>query len=184
MRNPVEKRGCHLGVPEDRDPFAELQVGGDDNAGLFIELADEMEERCPAGFWEWNVSQLINDDAVRLGKLPDYFTSISFCLFLDQSVDEIDCILEPCPFPLIDEGCGHSNGNMGFAGTRATDKDQIMGLLCKLAGAKLFDLRLAHSGGGIVKCGKIPVVWELCDAHLIINGAHPPFDGFRLDQML
>jgi len=38
MRNPVEKRGCHLGISEDRDPFAELQVGGDDDAGLFIEF--------------------------------------------------------------------------------------------------------------------------------------------------
>ena len=32
MCEAVEQRGCHLGIPEDRDPFAELKVGGDDDA--------------------------------------------------------------------------------------------------------------------------------------------------------
>ncbi len=43
MRYPVQERGCHLGIAEDRDPFTELQVGGDDDAGFLIELADEVE---------------------------------------------------------------------------------------------------------------------------------------------
>ncbi len=42
MRDTVQKRGCHLGVAEDRDPFTELQISGDDDAGLLVELADQM----------------------------------------------------------------------------------------------------------------------------------------------
>jgi hypothetical protein len=52
MRNPVEDRGCHFGVPEDRYPFTELQVRGDDGAGFLIELADEVEQQRPAGLWK------------------------------------------------------------------------------------------------------------------------------------
>jgi hypothetical protein len=30
VRKPVEQRGCHLGIAEDAGPFAEGQVGCDD----------------------------------------------------------------------------------------------------------------------------------------------------------
>ena len=33
MGEPVEQRGGHLGVAEDGCPFAEAQIGGDDDAG-------------------------------------------------------------------------------------------------------------------------------------------------------
>ena len=33
----VEKRGGHLGVAEDARPFAEGEVGGDDDGGLLVE---------------------------------------------------------------------------------------------------------------------------------------------------
>ncbi|MNL58589.1 hypothetical protein D3C87_1822370 [compost metagenome] len=39
MREAVEQRGGHLGVTEDAGPFAEAQVGGDDDAGVLVELA-------------------------------------------------------------------------------------------------------------------------------------------------
>ena len=86
MRNPVQERGCHLGIhcpagvclqtlggAKDRHPFSELQICCDDNACLLIKLADEVEQQRPAGFRERDVSQLINDHAVHLGKLADDF---------------------------------------------------------------------------------------------------------------
>src|SRR6185437_5980578 len=39
MGEPVEERGGHLGVTEDRGPPAEGQVGGDDDRGLLIKAA-------------------------------------------------------------------------------------------------------------------------------------------------
>ena len=41
----VEERGRHLGVAEDGGPFAEAQVRGNDDAGAFVKLAEEMEEQ-------------------------------------------------------------------------------------------------------------------------------------------
>ena len=40
---PIEQRGGHLGIAEDRYPFAELEIGRDDDAGCFIEFADQVE---------------------------------------------------------------------------------------------------------------------------------------------
>ncbi|MNU06033.1 hypothetical protein D3C72_2510680 [compost metagenome] len=44
MGKPVEQRGRHLGVAEDACPFAEAQVGRDDDAGVLVKLAQQMEE--------------------------------------------------------------------------------------------------------------------------------------------
>ena len=64
MRHPVEERSCHFGITEDGDPFTELQVGGDNDAGFLVELADEMEQQGTAGFWEWDISQFVDDHTV------------------------------------------------------------------------------------------------------------------------
>jgi hypothetical protein len=45
MGEPVEQRRGHLGVAEDGCPFAEAQIGGDDDAGAFVERAQEMEQQ-------------------------------------------------------------------------------------------------------------------------------------------
>ena len=57
MCHPVEERGCHLGTAEDGDPFTELQVGGDDDAGFLVEFAYQMEQQRAAGLWERDVTQ-------------------------------------------------------------------------------------------------------------------------------
>ena len=44
MGEPVEERGGHLGIAEHAGPFAEAQVRGDDDAGAFVEFAQQMEQ--------------------------------------------------------------------------------------------------------------------------------------------
>jgi hypothetical protein len=48
MGKPVEQRGRHLGVAKDAGPFAEAQVGRDDDAGVLVKLAQQVEEQCAA----------------------------------------------------------------------------------------------------------------------------------------
>lgn len=43
MGEPVEQGGRHLGIAEDTGPFAEAQVGRDDDACVLVELAQQME---------------------------------------------------------------------------------------------------------------------------------------------
>lgn len=46
MGQAVEQFRRHLGISEDAGPFAEAEVGSDDNAGPLVELAQQMEEQC------------------------------------------------------------------------------------------------------------------------------------------
>ena len=49
VREAIEKCGRHLSVSEDGRPFAEAQIGRDDNTGSLIEPAEHVEEECTAG---------------------------------------------------------------------------------------------------------------------------------------
>ncbi len=84
VRDAIQQRGCHLCIAEDSDPFSELQVGGDDDAGFLVELADQVEQQCAAGLGERDVPQLVDDDAIQGRQLPDDFPGIAIGLFLDQ----------------------------------------------------------------------------------------------------
>ena len=53
MGQPVEQRGRHLGVAEHAWPFAEGQVGGDDDGSALVEPADQMKEQLSTGLGEW-----------------------------------------------------------------------------------------------------------------------------------
>ena len=48
VSKPIEQRRCHLRIAEDRGPFAEAEICGDDDAGAFVKLAQQMEEQCAA----------------------------------------------------------------------------------------------------------------------------------------
>src|SRR3546814_6840053 len=48
MSDAIEERGGHLGIAEHGWPLPEREVGGDDNAGLLVELADQMEQQLAA----------------------------------------------------------------------------------------------------------------------------------------
>jgi hypothetical protein len=45
MGQAVEQSRGHLGITEDSRPFAEAEVGSDDDAGALIKLAQQMEEQ-------------------------------------------------------------------------------------------------------------------------------------------
>ena len=115
MSDAIQKGGCHLGIPEDRDPFTELKVGCDDDAGLLVELADQMEEQRATGFGKRDVAQLVDDDAVQSRELPDDLPCIAVGLFLDQGVDQIDGVEEARLLAVVDERRSQRDGDMGFA---------------------------------------------------------------------
>ena len=60
MMGQTVEQGCgHLGVAEDGRPFAEGEVGGDDDRGALVEPAHEVEEQLPAGLGEGQVAELV-----------------------------------------------------------------------------------------------------------------------------
>ena len=49
MGQAVEERGRHLGIAEHAGPFAEREIGGDDDGGTLVKAADEVEQELTAG---------------------------------------------------------------------------------------------------------------------------------------
>ena len=69
MGQPIEQRGGHLGVAEDGGPFAEGEVGGDDDRGALVEAADQVEQQLSAGLREGQIAELVENDEVHAGEV-------------------------------------------------------------------------------------------------------------------
>ena len=61
MGQAVEQSRGHLRAAEHSDPFAEVQVRGDDDARVLIKLAQQLEEQGSPRRAERQVSQFIQD---------------------------------------------------------------------------------------------------------------------------
>ena len=184
MRDAVQQRGCHLCITKDRDPFAELQVGGDDDTGLLVEFADQVEQQRAAGFRERDVAQFVDDDAIHGCQLPDDFPCIAFGLFLDQCVDQIDCVEEACLLAIVDQRGSERDGDVGFACASSAHQNEVVGIFGELACAEGIDPDLGDGGRTVIEGGEVLVMGELGNPHLILDGTHPAFYGLGVDQLL
>jgi hypothetical protein len=91
---PVEERRGHLGVAEDAGPFAEGEVGGDDDRGSLVELADEVEEQLAAGLSERQVAELVQDDEVEAAQMIGDAALAAGARSGVELVDEVDDVEE------------------------------------------------------------------------------------------
>ena len=128
MGQAVEQGGGHLGVAEDRGPFAEAEIGRDGHACFLVELAQQMEQQGSAGSTEWQISQFVEDHEIELGQVFCNLPGLALGLFLLESVDQLDrgeeADLSAMMFDGLDTKCG---GDMGFAGARPADQNDVMG---------------------------------------------------------
>src|SRR5208283_4339650 len=67
----IEQRGGHFWVAEHSRPFAEGEIGGDQDRGTLVEPADEVEEELSAGQGERQVAEFVEDDEVHAGVAHD-----------------------------------------------------------------------------------------------------------------
>ena len=88
MRQPVQESGCQLCIGKDGWPFGEAQVGGDDQAGLLVELAHEMEQQGAADLTERQVAELIEDDEIDVRHAVGESSLLAVELFLFELVDQ------------------------------------------------------------------------------------------------
>ena len=84
MGEAVEKGCGHLGVAEDGGPFAEAQVGGDDDAGALVEFAQQMEEQRTARGTERQVAQFVQDHEIEARQAFGDLAGLALGLFLFQ----------------------------------------------------------------------------------------------------
>ena len=147
VRKPVEQRGCHLGISEDAGPFAEGQVGCDNDGCAFVEFADQVEQELSAGLGEGQVAELVEDQEVEAGDEIGG-SSLAFCAgFCVQLVHQVDHIEEPTPAAFPDACPGDADGKMGFAGACASDQDEVALMVEEVAVGQVADQGLVNLGG-------------------------------------
>jgi hypothetical protein len=86
----VEQCCGHLGIAEDAGPFAEAQVGRDDDTGSLIELAEQMEQQCSARRAERQVSKLVEDHEIGMNESIGYLSRFTLGLLLFKRIDQLN----------------------------------------------------------------------------------------------
>src|SRR5262249_1953985 len=111
----------HLGIAEDAGPFAEGEIGGDDDRSALVEAADEGKEELAARLGERKVANLVQDDEGQAGEMISEATLASIARLGLEPIDEIDDIVKPAAASGPDAASGDGDGKMGLAGAGAAD---------------------------------------------------------------
>ncbi len=114
VSDAIQQGRGHFGVAKNRHPFGKGQIGGDDQRGFFVKLADEMEEQSPTGGGERQIAQFIDDHGIGLGQLPGHIPGFSELLFPLQLVHQIDGVIEADAFSLVNGGHAQSRRHIVF----------------------------------------------------------------------
>ena len=69
MGEAVKECGSHLWVAEHARPFAEGEIGGDDDRGAFVMATDQVEQQLAAGLGEREIAEFIEDDDVEASEM-------------------------------------------------------------------------------------------------------------------
>ena len=118
VRQPVEHGGCHFRVPKNLRPVCEGEICGDQQRGVFIELADQVEQQLAPGLAERQITEFVNDDEIVAQQILGQPTTTTRGLFLFQLIDEIDEVEEAPPGARSNDGRGYGDAQMGFACAR------------------------------------------------------------------
>ena len=143
MGQAIEKRGGHFGIAEDAGPFAESEIGGDDDRGAFVKPADEMEEELAAGLGEGQIAEFIKDDEVHAGEVIGDPALPAVAGLGLEPIDEIDDIVEPAACAGTDAASCDGDGEMRLAGSRRSS-DILPGITATVSG---FIIRFTRAAG-------------------------------------
>ena len=122
---PVEERGRHLRIAEDRGPFAEGEVRGDDDRRLLVEAADQVEQELAAGLGEREVAELVQNDEVETGEMIRETALAAGAGLGLELVDEVDDVEEAAASAATDASADDADGEMRLAGAGAADQNQV-----------------------------------------------------------
>ena len=123
MGEAVEQRGGHLGIAEDARPFAEGEIGRDDDRGALVEPADQVEQQLAAGLGEGQIAEFVEDDEVEAGEIVGEPSLAAGATFGLEPVDEIDGVEEAAARAGADAASRDGDGQMRLAGAGSADQD-------------------------------------------------------------
>jgi len=183
MGKPVEQRRGHLGVAEDGGPLAEGQIGGDDDGGLLVELAGEMEEQLAAGLGEGQIAEFVQDCEVETAELVgDAALAVGTGLGF-QAVHKIHDVVEATAFSGADTVAAEGDGEMGFAGSGAADEDGIALLGEEAAFGQIAHQAFVDGRALEVEAGNLLGQRQLGDGELVFDRAGLLLGDLGLEQV-
>jgi hypothetical protein len=149
----VEQRGCHLGVAEHAGPFAEGEIGGDDDGRALVKPADEVEQQLAAGLSERQVTEFVEDDEFHPGQMLGDTTLPSVAGLDLEAVDKVDHIVEAATGTGSDAASGDCDSQMGLASACSPDQHDVALLGDEAAGGEIVDERLVDRRANIDSFG-------------------------------
>src|SRR5205814_1000624 len=137
MREPVQQRRRHLGIDEDARPFAEGEVGRDDDGGALIEPADQMEQQLAARLRKREVAELVDDDQIDARQLLGETAGTAGLGLGFELVDQIHGIEEARLPPQSDATPGDADSDVALAGAGSPDRDHVALLRQEVAAGQI-----------------------------------------------
>ena len=139
MREAIEERGRHFGIAEHARPFAEGEVCRHDDGRALVQAADQMEQKLAASLGEGQITEFVENDEVRAGKIIGEPALASSSGLGFEAIDEIDCREKAAARTGADAGTGDGDRQMGFAGSRAADEHDVALLNDEAAAGEVAD---------------------------------------------
>lgn len=130
----IQQSRGHLFIYKHCRPFGKAEVGGNDDAGPLIELADQMEQQCATSLAEGQVTQLIQYHQIGVDQPVGYPPLLPGLFLLFQCVNQFNGGEEPYSLSVLLDGLHRYRcRQMSFACTRASHKHHILGVFQELA---------------------------------------------------
>jgi len=140
MGQPIQQRRGHFLVAEHRRPFREAEIGGDNEAGPFVQFADQVEQQRPTGLAERQIPQLIKDHEVGMDQAVGKTALLTNQFLLLQRIDQFGGRQEAHLQTMVLDGLHtKGGGEMSFTRARTADQDRVLGVFDELAAVQRFD---------------------------------------------
>src|SRR5215470_12596027 len=183
MGQAVEQRGGHLGVAKDARPFAEGQIGRDDDRGALVEPADQMKQQLAAGLREGEIAEFVEHDEIQAREI---FGKPALAVgpgFVFEPVDEVDDGVKAASPAAADAGPRNGDGQMRLAGASAANQYGIALLSNKGAARQIADQRLVDRRAGKVEVGNVFRQRQLGNGQLVFDRARLLFSDLGVEQI-
>ena len=126
MGDPIQHRCGHLLVRKHLAPFAEGQVGGQDQAGALVQLTEQVEQQGATAFGKWQIALLVQDHGIDIDQPVGQLSGFAGRLLLLQLVDQIYHAVEAHTLASAHGVASQIDGLVGFPRAGSADQQDVM----------------------------------------------------------
>lgn len=109
-------------------PFAELDVRGEDDAATFVAAGDDLVEETGPVDVEGHVAELVEDDQVGAGEVPEQAVEGAVAFGLAELEHELRGLPEPHAPALLDGEHAQGGGQVGLSASRLAVEHEVLRL--------------------------------------------------------